>query len=271
MTGYEDDSGIHADGPELRALVGNVDLRPFDFRHDDHNAATIEAVPEAFQRCWDAVSRLPESYRGFCVVATGIVSNTDMTNPVHGFITTGNYKAKLRDEERDEVDVEAIPKVCAEADLLIKAEELGITYIGAIVVAATTKRPRIVEVTGVNTPTLHPCGDCRDTLKDNELAGSETAIFSTGLTPDVDFYQAQSLRSCVRRYERLKRGFEFRDAALHPHLHPDEWAEKAAWYQRAVKKAHLTGNIYDGAINKELERRKLAFIAMSEDLFDLQA
>ena len=54
------------------------------------------------------------------------------------FYTAGNYKANdCATKIRDPTDVDEISKVCAEMDILFRAEDEGFQWIGAMVIAGT--------------------------------------------------------------------------------------------------------------------------------------
>src|SRR5258708_4750292 len=117
--------------------LGGTDMGGYDFASHDINATVIGMVPILVERARHAAkSDLSFSYRGFLVGAAAVAYDMSPESSRIGTYTAGNYKARLRDEERSEADVEDIPKFCAEMDIALRASIDDFERIGILVVAA---------------------------------------------------------------------------------------------------------------------------------------
>ncbi|GEM_PF-2426461 len=253
------------DTEQFIAGLQSVESNAFDFTKQDPHADSIATVPELFRRSRQGIRYLPESHRGFLVVASAVVYDVSDENPRRGVYTAGNFKAKLRDDQRGPDDLSDIPKVCAEMDILIRAEQDGFGWVGAIVVAATINPLRIKKVTGVASATLHPCGECGLAFQNSDLFDEYTPIITTGSASEFKKYQLQSFRQYKKRYERYHGGEVFRDAPLRDYI-PSEWGYRKDLYLRQVKREKIGGSVLHGSAKRERARRQLKLQVMSNPL-----
>jgi len=243
--------------------IQSVEQGPFDFRRLDPHADTIGSIPELFMRSRQGAVTLAKSYRGFWVGASAVAYDPTPGRSRRAVYTSGNYKAKLREEDSEPYDVE-VSKVCAEMDILIRAEEEGFKWIGALVVAATINRDRIKAVTGVSSATLHPCEDCGSALRASALVDQYTPILTTASAAEGKKYQLQSYDQYQRRYEQYRAGDGFEDAEERDYI-ASEWAYRKDLYLRQVRRENIGGTTCNGAA-KETARRKLKLQVMSRHL-----
>ncbi|MEO8862869.1 MAG: hypothetical protein ABI354_00905 [Candidatus Saccharimonadales bacterium] len=131
----------------------------------------VSAVPFMADHARFAANNSAYSYRDFKVGAAVFALNPDTQET--NVLAAGNLKA-----ERHK------PKVCAEKNALNQAKKLGLTVALGIVVAATTDVELIKGVTNIETPTLHPCAECRDMFDEHPLTRPDTLIVTTGLSSD---------------------------------------------------------------------------------------
>jgi len=145
----------------------------------------VSLVPYMIDQARFAARNDAHSYRDFRVGAAGFVFSPDSQETA--ILTAGNLKAKRHTS-----------KVCAERKVLEQARKSGYQKAAGLVVAATTDTELIKEVTGVATPTLHPCGECQDFFEDHLLMADDTVIISTGL--ELDRYQVQTFGELKELY-----------------------------------------------------------------------
>lgn len=138
-----------------------------------------------------------ESYRDFLVVCSAFAFDS-IENRV-GIITTGNFKAKIPEEDKDEFDMESIPKVCAELDATETARESGFTDMLAYTISATGDRNLIKAVTGKPSSTLHPCDECRSFMANNSMVKPEALVLTTSFNRDI--VQLQSVNELLDLYK----------------------------------------------------------------------
>jgi cytidine deaminase len=77
------------------------------------------------------------------------------------------------------------PKYCAEMNVLDQAAAHGLEHVIGIVVAGTNDSAQIEAVTGIATPTLHPCDACLQKMAGSSLIEPETLIVTVALEEDV--------------------------------------------------------------------------------------
>ena len=111
------------------------------------------------------------SYRGFRVGATAL-----------GFVPGEGLRLWSESNRKLAPDV---PKDCAEKRVLEQARRAGCTQLLGLTVVGTTNVAKIEEVTNIATPTLHPCGTCRDMFADGGLVTPDVPIVSSGLDADL--------------------------------------------------------------------------------------
>ena len=115
-----------------------------------------------------------DSHRGFQVGAAAYV----LTEFGAGIIEGANFKP-----------YEDGPKECAEQAIVRQAHEVGVTKIIALVVSGP---PQVDEHSGLELPTLHPCGSCRELLFEDPIFTDETLI--TTVDPAVDAFEIYNRR-----------------------------------------------------------------------------
>ena len=143
----------------------------------DPGRTFIQRVPSMVDQARDAAENDAYSYRGFKVGAAVLAYNPHTRET--GVLAAGNLK--IRPDKA---------KFCAEYRSLQIAKRSGLTVVGGIVVAATTDKHQIGEVTDVETRTLHPCSECRQLFCDHPLMRDDTLILTTGI--DSDVYQVHT-------------------------------------------------------------------------------
>jgi len=104
------------------------------------------------------------SYRDFHVGAAAYA--LDQENYRAGIIFGANIKPD-----------KSAPKRCAELMLVQKAETLGYKSIPYLVVSGPLQTD---EHSGIISPTLHPCADCRDLFLASPLIEDETVLVTVG-------------------------------------------------------------------------------------------
>lgn len=192
----------------------------------------LGAVPLMFERVKSSRHRA-ESYRNFLVVASAFAYD-DKENRA-GIITAGNFKAKIPEEDRDEVDLDSIPKVCAELDVTETASLNGFSKILGFVVAATNDKNLIKGVTGKATTTLHPCDECRSFMGANPMVDSQTLLFTTGF--DRSVYQMQTVNGLLSQYN--KTADNYTDPDIYK-FNPLAWPTIQQKYREEVVRRGLT-------------------------------
>ncbi len=175
---------------------GGFDYRLFEAatgRDYDPWFTFIQLMPGMFQLARDAARDEAISYRNFHVGAA-IYAINEQTRET-AILSAGNKKANP--------DVE---KYCAERSVIDQVEmlwgrkaieERHARAIG-LVVAGTTDKSKIAEVTGRVTPTLHPCDSCRNLFEESLLIRSDTLVVSIGDTSDV--HQVHSVAELQKFY-----------------------------------------------------------------------
>jgi len=126
------------------------------------------------------------SYRGFKVGAAAFVLNAERQETA--ILAAGNLKSSRH-----------TGKVCAEKKVLQQAKKVGYTWAAALLVAGTTDKELIVEVTDAATSTLHPCAECRIAFDTHPLMREDTLIITTGL--QLDTYQVHTQAELRKLYE----------------------------------------------------------------------
>lgn len=143
----------------------------------------VTAVPDMVDMARTA-ARNAFSYRDFKVGSSVMV--VDAHNAV------GLEMAESLKSRREKA------KVCAEKRVLAKAVKAGFLYAPGLVVAGTTDKEKIKEVTDVATPTLHCCNDCQQLFGVHPLMRRETLIVSVG--EDRDAYQVMTAGEMTDTY-----------------------------------------------------------------------
>lgn len=238
-------------------------VESFDFRKGDVFETMINFVPTLVTQARTAVATpgYTHSWRGFRVAASAIAYDTSPDNPRIGNYTSGNFKIRLKEDERGEEDVEDVPKNCAEMDVAIRAGHDDQERIGLIVVAATTVRSRIEEVTGIATSTLWPCGSCNEMMEQSDLFDSHSIVMTIGSANDI--FQVQSVKDLKRRHKQIERGEQPEPLKTHRYSQYD-WPAKSASYREERRRQKLKANVYDPNKKRFNRCADLAIAAMQE-------
>lgn len=227
--------------------------------HDARNAAAFTA----------------ESYRQFDV--GGVAFAWDNDRKVLDKITSSNYKVRLNPHELDDLDLEEVPKVCAEMVLFgaldtpridldtLSGETEGpqkptaeyIQYARAlgIVVAGTADLERIKKVTFKETATLHMCPECRAHACASPHIDANTQFHTIGTdgtrtskaNNTNDNYQSQRLQAIQHMYNPYRKT-AFKDAE-HGRFIAREWGShdnpgiRPLYYKFVVEAAVRRGDI----------------------------
>ena len=150
------------------------------------------------------------SYRAFHVGASTISVNDDEQKA--SFFVGANYKPHPE-----------VPKRCAEMNALTEAKRLKHRFTPGLFVAGTTDQELIRQVTGRETPTLHPCDPCRDLLQES------TVVITVG--DDKDVYEAHTGKDLWQLYrppEHPQRRRDRKPAEVHNVIEDPGFATFAA-------------------------------------------
>jgi hypothetical protein len=194
-------------------------------------AFSLEAVPFVVHEARLAAKGLAESYRGLFVGAAGVFFDADKRRL--RVFSGANFKAKLPEEVKSEDhDVPDIPKVCAEVDTIVRAENEGYTHLSLLAIATTANEKEIYSVLEYSSPTLPPCKDvCMEVLRNNSLVVPETNIITTGVkgTNKKKMQYAtvaeMDIRHKNQNFDRMP-VFEF---------DPDEWLPMAEFFEEEAR------------------------------------
>jgi hypothetical protein len=232
----------------------------YDFAHQDVHATLIGMVPVLAEKARHAAkSGLSFSYRGFLVGAAALAYDTDPENNRIGVFAAGNFKAKLREDQRDDTDVEDIPKFCAEMDITMRASMRDFDRIAMFVVAATTKAERIRAVTPLAGATLEPCEECENVMLHSDLVDDRTIIMTMGSGEDI--FQIQNFASLRARYDSVRTGASLDDLKRIPYS-SIAWEQRQQRYVDARERAGISPNVYERSAEQEKECQDLALTAM---------
>lgn len=190
-------------------------------RHDgdDIYRDFIGSIPYMMKQARAAVRQSAHSYRGFLVGASAYAVRTHSNETA--VLSAGNLKNQHK------------TKVCAERKALSLAKKAGFEHVVGLVVAATTNLDLIEGVTGRKTPTLHPCGDCRDMFHDHPLARPDMLVVTTGL--DTNKYQVHTAAGLAEFYAQPAPALEAQDVVAGI----DNWDMRLATYD-VLASAELT-------------------------------
>ncbi|MBC7582019.1 hypothetical protein H7097_04105 [Aeromicrobium sp.] len=202
--------------------------------------AFMQAVPAMIAKARNDGWSSAHSYRGFHVAGTAYAINT--TDKVAVTESGGNLKRETKG------------KVCVEKRLDGRLRK-SMTDIIGFVVLGTSDQQSIEDVTGLATPTLHLCSDCRQEIPASPIVSPTTLIVHSGLVQDVN--QAFTIGQEVGMYARVDKNQV--DPLLHDAL-PDfhDWGARVNTYIK------LTGG-QEAACAIDLgERQRLAQLALSK-------
>jgi hypothetical protein len=258
---------------EEKDVLNLSDVDSFDFSQDDINTAMIGHIPDLVNNAREAARDLAYSYRGLTVGASAIAFDTSKFTPRIGIYTAGNYKEKIIDDYDPEHDVDSIPKFCSEMEVIRAADADEMQRIGIIVVAGTTRKDLIKDITGVESATLHPCVDyedgkdsCLSVMSQNHLIDKQTIIFTVGKGTNI--FQVQTFGEYSKRYSpESKKDFE--DAAVYEYRSLGLAGSGVSEYDHLVASRGAAGSETSGRRKKVLLRRKLAYQAIKNMAVEL--
>lgn len=259
MTEYAQwDSGLHEADVFQKEFVTT---RVIDVDSDFHPIPSfIRGVPELVEEARRGAREKADSYRHFLVGAAGYFY--DAENHRVGIISAGNFKANIPEAEREPTDIEKIPKVCAEMAIIIEANHLEFTTMIGAVVAATSNKRLIREVTGHETSTLHPCDECREVGRKDTMVCDDSLIATVSINTSAPVYQVQTFSELLDRYD--PRAPQFRDAESLTY-DPSDWDERAGWYEfRARNNGLLLPDVLE---NGAIDRRKMSIARLAMTSF----
>lgn len=124
------------------------------------------------------------SHRGFRVGAFAIAHHR-----YHGYwppFWGANFKKDPDDQT-----------ICAELRLVKSAEKAGFDQ---IVVLAVSGPPQKDEISGRESPTLHPCWRCRELFKESPLIHPKTLIFA--VHPEEDIFELRTVEQLIRFHQK---------------------------------------------------------------------
>ncbi|HEX7368532.1 MAG TPA: hypothetical protein VF261_02655 [Candidatus Saccharimonadales bacterium] len=205
--------------------------------------AFLQQVPQLIVRAREIGARSAYSYRN--VYVAGSIYGIDESEKTVWQETTGSVKRQGKE------------KVCFEKRALALASKTLIPRIIGMVILGASDRRQIESISGLATPTLHPCVVCRaETLAQHPAVSASTLAVTSGLQGDVN--QVFSVGQLQRLYERAGRGDI--DAALYEsHSDFTDWEQRLARYGDAVQRLEGTAPSID-------TRLGLAQLAMSGSL-----
>lgn len=212
------------------------------WREFDTGHLLVSLVPNMVEQARFAAETDAHSYRDFKVGAAVLAVN-DVTHET-AVITAGNLKSRHK------------AKVCAERKALQQARKIGYTQAASIVVAGTTDAELIREVTGVATPTLHPCGECQNMFDSHPLMRDDTLIITTGLEDDI--YQ-------VHNFVELKGLYSIADLSV---LETQEGGlhDFSNWEQRVALYGHMRYLEQRFPVEERRSSSKMAQLALVADI-----
>lgn len=154
--------------------------------YDAYHAA-IELLPGMIYAARSAANQAVSwREKPFRVGASMFVAN--YTNANTGMFSGANFKP-FQDS----------PKYCAEMSVIDQAEEAGFEHAVTLVIAGTSNPQKIKEVTGIATPTLHPCSPCQQKMNKTSLIDSDTLIIPVSL--EHDYYEIYTFNELKTQYE----------------------------------------------------------------------
>ena len=193
----------------------------------------IEVVPLLAEYAQRAMELEAHSYRGFVVGAAAEVIHPKTSELT--IFAAGNSKPRHK------------AKFCAEQRVVgrIRKEDKKheIDYLTGLVVAGTADPVKIAEVTDFETPTLHPCADCRNTFIGHRLVRNHALIVTTGILEETgeSIYQAHTIEELRRHYD------DGNQEALSENVHTfDNWDERLRMFD------HL--HLAESTVSKKKQR-----------------
>jgi cytidine deaminase len=139
--------------------------------------AFVGLMPRFIDLARDAARMRAISHRNFHVGAVAYAGDTTLSRVA----TLDGANVKRTKED---------PKYCAEMSVIDQAQGLGFSKVLGLVVAGTSDPEKIKSVSGVATPTLHPCDACRKKMTASGLFQESSLIVT--VSTDEDAYEVHS-------------------------------------------------------------------------------
>lgn len=136
----------------------------------DPVVAAYQQIPRLIDLAQKAANEHAVSYRGFNVGASAYVVSTEHQRA--GFLFGGNL-----------TPYKGAPKRCAELEVVTKARQRGFDRVVAL---ATFGPSDFGDVNAVQSPTLHPCAECRTMLDGEPIVPDDTLIITGNEKGDVE-------------------------------------------------------------------------------------
>jgi hypothetical protein len=165
-------------------------IKPISFnQYRDPKFFEGEIEPAMINTAREAANNRARSWRNFHVGACGAVA-------IGGDVVfaDGANNSPERGDPRD----------CAEMDVLRFTDQHPGAVLLDLYVAGPDDRHAIKEAMGLESPTLHPCSECRGLLRDHPAAQGDTGIVTFGLHPDSTALERASLEQVLALYEGLE-------------------------------------------------------------------
>lgn len=226
-------------------------VRSFNFRKNDVYAFMFDLAPQLVREAQRSAIELQDSDRGFGVGAAAFGYDMSEERPRVAQYVAGNFKSHLYGVHEPGVDLDDVPKLCAEANILIHAEHRQLQRIGLIVVASTVNELRIRGVSRVPAPTLDPCDDCGDTFEASPLIDPDTVIMTVGA--GINEYRIQR----PAEYQKRRKLSKPDRRGIKPY-HEHEWEMKKMAYEIELERSRLNTPDSRGDIEIDSRRRFLA-------------
>lgn len=149
----------------------------------------IQTIPRMVGQARRAARYEAISYRGVHVGAAIMLSDTETSSGV--MLYGSNLKAKPDDE-----------KYCAEMDVIDQAITLGHKKAAGLVIAGPSHPGTVASISGIATPTLHPCDSCQRKMKENPQIIAEDTLIVT-VSTEEDVYQVHTADELMMLYETM--------------------------------------------------------------------
>lgn len=202
----------------------------------------MQRVPFLVEIARDEGKKDAYSYRDFHVAGAAIAINSD--EKIFWSDVAGNLKRENKN------------KICVERKLEGRARRHAMTDLVGFIVLGTTDRQQIEAVSGLPTPTLHWCADCRHDIPASPIVSPNALVVTCGLDSDVN--QTFLAHQVVDMYREAERG-HVKPALLTAQPDFTDWEQRVATYQV------LSGG--EEAVNLPLEmRQRLAQLALNKEV-----
>jgi len=131
-----------------------------------------------------AIEQLGQSYRGYKVGAA-VLAHDEFGGRL-GIYFGGNY-----------TPYKGATWNCAEKRALEVVQKRGFNRVLAVAISGPA--PHVDEISGVESPTRHPCSKCRGMLSESPLIAPDTLIATSNLTEDA--YELHTAESILQLHE----------------------------------------------------------------------